>query len=71
MTCLALIAIGLLMGLMYLVEKEFFTLFTYENINLFLLLCLALVVAGVIINWISTFFAVNRYLGMHEDKLYY
>jgi len=67
----ALIAIGLLMGLMYLVEKEFFTLFTYENINLFLLLCQALVVAGVIINWISTFFAVNRYLGMHEDKLYY
>ena len=67
----ALIAIGLLMGLMYLVEKEFFALFTYENINLFLLLCLALVVAGVIINWISTFFAVNRYLGMHEDKLYY
>jgi len=67
----ALIAIGLLMGLMYLIEKEFFTLFTYENINLFLLLCLALVVAGVVINGISTFFAVNRYLGMHEDKLYY
>lgn len=67
----ALIAIGLLMGLMYLIEKEFFTLFTYENINLFLLLCLALVVAGVVINAISTFFAVNRYLGMHEDKLYY
>lgn len=67
----ALIAIGLLMGLMYLIEKEFFTLFTYENINLFLLLCLALVVAGVVINGISTFFAVNRYLGIHEDKLYY
>jgi cell division transport system permease protein len=67
----ALIAIGLLMGLMYLIEKEFFTLFTYENINLFLLLCLALMVAGVIINGISTYFALNRYLGMHEDKLYY
>lgn len=67
----ALIAIGLLMGLMYLIEKEFFTLFTYENINLFLLLCLALAAAGVIINGLSTFFAVNRYLGMHEDKLYY
>ena len=67
----ALIAIGLLMGLMYLIEKEFFALFTYENINLFLLLCLALVVAGVVINGISTFFAVNRYLGIHEDKLYY
>jgi cell division transport system permease protein len=67
----ALIAIGLLMGLMYLIEMEFFALFTYENINLFLLLCLALVVAGVVINGISTFFAVNRYLGIHEDKLYY
>lgn len=67
----ALIAIGLLMGLMYLIEKEFFTIFTYENINLFLLLCLALAVAGVVINAISTFFAVNRYLGIHEDKLYY
>ena len=59
------------MGLMYLVEKEFFTLFTYENINLFLLLCLALAVAGVVINAVSTYFAVNRYLGIHEDKLYY
>ncbi|HUW92929.1 MAG TPA: permease-like cell division protein FtsX [Bacteroidales bacterium] len=67
----ALIAIGLLMGLMYLVEKEFFTLFTYENINLFLFLCLALIAAGVIINAVSTYFALNRYLGMHEDKLYY
>jgi hypothetical protein len=59
------------MGLMYLVEKEFFTLFTYENINLFLLLCLALVSAGLIINAVSTFFALNRYLGIHEDELYY
>ena len=67
----ALIAIGLLMGLMYLVEKEFFTLFTYENINLFLFLCLALIAAGGIINAVSTFFALNRYLGMHEDKLYF
>lgn len=67
----ALIAIGLLMGLMYLVEKEFFTLFTYENINLFLFLCLALIAAGVIINAVSTFFALNSYLGMHEDKLYF
>ena len=67
----ALIAIGLLMGLMFLIEKEFFTLFTYENINLFLFLCLALIAAGVIINAVSTFFALNRYLGMHEDKLYF
>lgn len=67
----ALIAIGLLMGLMFLIEREFFTLFTYENINMFLLLCLLLVAAGVVINAVSTFFALNRYLGIREDKLYY
>jgi cell division transport system permease protein len=67
----ALIAIGLLMGMMFLIEKEFFTLFTFENINLFLLLCVTLVAAGVIINAISTYFALNRYLGMTEDKLYF
>jgi hypothetical protein len=25
----------------------------------------------VVINAFSTYFAVNRYLGIHEDKLYY
>jgi hypothetical protein len=34
-------------------------------------LALALAFAGVVINAVSTFFAVNRYLGIHEDKLYY
>jgi hypothetical protein len=27
--------------------------------------------SGVIINAVSTYFALNRYLGMHEDKLYF
>ncbi len=66
----ALIAIGLLMGLMFLIEKEFFMLFTYENVNLFLLLCLSLICIGVIINALSTYLALNRYLNMREDKLY-
>ncbi len=66
----ALISIGLLMGLMYLIEKEFFMLFTYENIKLFLLLCLLLIGVGVVINFLSTYMALNRYLNMSEDKLY-
>lgn len=66
----ALISIGLLMGLMYLIEKEFFMLFTYENVRLFLLLCILLIGIGVIINFLSTYIALNRYLNMREDKLY-
>lgn len=67
----ALIAMILIVGLLYLIEKEFFTMFTFENTNLLILLGALLVVAGVIINVVSTFFSVNRYLSIPEDKLYY
>jgi len=66
----AILALTLLMGMLYLVEREFFMLFTFENINLLLLLMVIIVFTGVIMNVISTYFAVNRYLSIPEDKLY-
>jgi hypothetical protein len=59
------------MGLLYLVEKEFLLLFSFESTYLLFLLGFAIIVTGVLINIISTFFSVNRYLGISEDKLYY
>jgi cell division transport system permease protein len=67
----ALIAMSLLMGLLYLIEKEFFRMFTFENTNLLLLLGAAIITTGILINIISTYFSVNRYLSISEDKLYY
>jgi cell division transport system permease protein len=67
----ALLAMGLLMGLLYLIEKEFFLMFTFESTNLLLLLGVSIIVIGVLINIISTFFSVNRYLSISEDQLYY
>jgi cell division transport system permease protein len=67
----ALIAMSLLMGMLYLIEKEFFLMFTFESTNLFLLLAASLIIIGVLINIISTFFSVNKYLSISEDKLYY
>ena len=66
-----LIAMTLLLGLLYLVEKEFFLLFTFKNTNMLFLLGAAIILIGIVINIISTFFSVNRYLGISEDKLYY
>jgi cell division transport system permease protein len=66
----AVLALLLLMGLLYLIEREFFSLFTFERINLLLLLMAAIIITGVLINVVSTFFAVNRYLSIPEDKLY-
>jgi cell division transport system permease protein len=67
----ALIAMGLLMGLLYLIEKEFFMMFTFESTRLLLLLGTFIIITGILINIISTFFSVNRYLSISEDKLYY
>jgi hypothetical protein len=61
----------LLLGLLYLIEKEFFLMFTFESTNLLLLLGAAIIITGVFINIISTYFSVNRYLSISEDKLYY
>jgi cell division transport system permease protein len=66
----ALVAMCLLMGLLYMIEKEFFLLFSLKSINLLILLGAALIVSGVLINTISTFFSVNRFLSASEDQLY-
>jgi cell division transport system permease protein len=67
----ALLAMSLLMGMLYLIEKEFFMMFSFESTYLLLLLGTAIIITGVLINIISTFFSVNRYLSISEDKLYY
>ncbi len=67
----ALIAIILLMIMLYLIEREFFMLFTLESTILLIFLGGAIIIVGILINMISTFFSVNRYLDISEDKLYY
>jgi cell division transport system permease protein len=67
----ALIAMSLLMGLLYLIEKEFLMMFSSESTLLLILLGASIIIIGVLINIISTFFSVNRYLSISEDKLYY
>lgn len=67
----SLVAMLLLMGLLYLVEREFYMMFTIESVNLLILLALFILVTGVIINVFSTYLSVNKYLSISEDKLYY
>ncbi len=67
----ALIAMTLLMILLYLVEREFFVMFTVESAMLLVLLGGGVIIIGILINMVSTFFSVNRYLDISEDKLYY
>ncbi len=67
----ALIAMSLLVGLLYMIEKEFFLMFTFESTRLLVILGASIIATGVLINIISTYFSVNKYLSISEDKLYY
>jgi cell division transport system permease protein len=66
----SLIALALLIGLLYLIEKEFFLLFPFESTKFLVILGILILVSGILINYISTYLSVNRYLGISEDKLY-
>jgi len=66
----ALVSMCLLMGLLYMIEKEFFLTFTSKSVNLLILLGVILIVSGILINTVSTFFSVNKYLDVSEDQLY-
>lgn len=66
----ALIAMTLLMGLLYLIEKEFYMMFSFESTKLLAILCVVLIIFGILINLVSTYLSVNRYLVISEDKLY-
>ncbi|MDZ7738882.1 MAG: permease-like cell division protein FtsX [Bacteroidales bacterium] len=67
----ALFSIVLLMAILYFVEQEFYLLFTLQDIGLLLYLFGGIIVLGIMINLVSTFFSVSKYLGISEDKLYY
>ncbi|GAB4286905.1 MAG: permease-like cell division protein FtsX [Marinilabiliales bacterium] len=67
----ALIAIGMLTGIIYLAQKELKDIISITQIDIIIILYLIVVILGIIISWIATFFAVNHYLRMKTSDLYY
>ena len=66
----SLIALTLIFGLVYLLQEEFEGVISLRDYELMAILALGVILMGVLINWISTFFAVNKYLNIKTDKLY-
>jgi cell division transport system permease protein len=67
----AIFANLLMLGIIYLAQKEFAEFFGFQDLQTLGLLFLSIIALGIIINWISTFFAVNRFLKLQRDELYY
>jgi cell division transport system permease protein len=67
----SVVSIALLCGLIYLVQGEFYELVNFDQVELLAVIFGLVTVIGVFINFISTFFAVNKYLYLRADDLYY
>lgn len=66
----AVIGMALLMSLFYILDRMLETIEISFQIEMFAILFLIILGLGVIITWISTWFALNKYLRMKLDDLY-
>ena len=70
-TIASFISLALLIGVLYLAQKQIDDIMYIMNLRVLLLLFAGIVVLGILISLISTFFAVNKYLNLNKDELYY
>lgn len=65
------IAIGMLIGFLYFLQKQLPELAELQDPNMLASLFGIVILLGVIISWISTSLAVRKYLRLKSDELYY
>ena len=67
----SLISIGILLGLLFMARSEFKELINFNQFELMGILFIGVIISGIVISWLATFFAVNKYLRIREHELYY
>ena len=67
----AFIAIIILIGLLFFMKSEFVQLFEIFRLDLLLLVMGIVLVSGLAICMLSTWFVVNRLVSLKKDDLYY
>ncbi len=67
----SILAVLGLITVAYYLDKNFAELNLLENNIAFIALCFGVLILGVLITWISTFFATQRFLNLKTDDLYY
>ncbi|MFW5655997.1 MAG: cell division protein FtsX [Bacteroidota bacterium] len=67
----ALIALVLISGLLYASQKEINEFISFHDMDILAILFIIILMIGALLSTISTFFAVNKYLNIKSDNLYY
>ena len=63
-------AIFLLIGSIQLVQNEIATILNIHDLKIIGIIFILIFVIGILISWISTFFAVRKYTNITESKIY-
>jgi len=66
----AVISILLLVGLLFFIEKQVPDIATLQNTKMISIIFVGITFIGIVISWISTHFAVKKYLGIKTDELF-
>lgn len=66
----AVISILLLVGLLFVIEKQVPDIDTLQNAKMIALIFVSITFIGIVISWVSTHFAVKKYLGIKTDELF-
>ena len=66
----AVIAISLLLASLYGAQKSIPELIDFQDIQMLFSLFVLVIILGIVISWISTWFAVKKYLRIKTDNLY-
>jgi cell division transport system permease protein len=67
----ASIAISITLPSLYWADKQLKDIVTLTELNSVLILCFLQIFIGIVINLISTWFSVNKFLRLRTDDLYY
>lgn len=67
----AIVSNILLVICLYAIQKKVPGLYLFDDLILLSALMLVVILLGIIISWISTYFAVRKYLNVKTDSLYY
>jgi cell division transport system permease protein len=64
------LAILAIIGVLVYVETNFPALDIFKDIELTVLVLVGVLLIGILITWISTYFATQRFLNLRTDDLY-
>ena len=67
----SVITIFLLIGVIYLAQRELPELVNLQDVDMFLFLFGMVILSGILITWLSNYFAVRKYIRLKTDSLYY